>query len=47
VPHPDDERFFPEQFGGKNMGSHLHFAYLAMLEFQARHKQLPQLHSDK
>lgn len=34
----------PETFGGKQTGSQLHFAYLAMLEFQDRKGHLPQLH---
>jgi hypothetical protein len=44
VMHPDDERFMPETLGGKGTGNQLHFAFLAMLEFQARKGDLPKLH---
>lgn len=45
VPHPDQERWMPEAYGGKGTGSQLHFAYLALLEFRARRGALPALHS--
>lgn len=45
VYHPDQERWMPEAFGGKSMGSQIHVAYLAALEFQSRRGRLPVLHS--